>query len=97
MVMSVIGKTRRPVAGAGWGIMLIMAMLGGGMIPIMVMPTWMARLSTVSPVHWGVYSIEGAVWRGLTFGQLLPAYCVLAGVGVVGFGVGAFVLSRREV
>ena len=97
MVMSVIGKTEEAVAGAGWGVMLMMAMLGGGMIPLMVMPPWMAKLSTISPVHWGIWSLEGAVWRGLTFSQMLPAYAVLLGVGVVAFGIGVVVLGRREV
>lgn len=96
MAMSVIGKTEEAVAGAGWGVLLIMAMLGGGMIPLMIMPKWMANLSTISPVHWGIWSLEGAVWRGLSFTEMLPAYAILLGVGVVAFAIGAVVLRRRE-
>jgi ABC-2 type transport system permease protein len=96
MAISVIGKTEEAVGGAGWGVLLIMAMLGGAMIPLMIMPKWMADLSTVSPVRWGVWSLEGAVWRGLTLTQMLPAYAILLGVGVVAFAIGVVVLRRRE-
>lgn len=96
MAIATLGKTEEAVAGAGWGILLICAMLGGGMVPLMVMPQWLASVSKVSPVRWAVYSLEGAVWRGLTFAELLPAYAVLLGVGAVAFAFGVWVFRKRE-
>lgn len=69
MFLSVLGRTENSVAGAGWAILMVMAMLGGGMVPLFVMPSWMQKVSHVSPVKWGILSIEGAVWRGFTQGS----------------------------
>lgn len=64
MLFSTLGKTEGGVAGAGWGIMMPMAMLGGGMVPLLAMPGWMQTASNFSPVKWGIYALEGAIWRG---------------------------------
>jgi ABC-2 type transport system permease protein len=76
--------------------MMPMAMLGGGMVPLMMMPGWMQRLGNVSPVKWAVYSMEGAIWRGFSVGQMLVPCAVLVGIGAAGYVVGAALLSRRD-
>ncbi len=96
MAITTLGTTEEAVGGAGWGVLIIAAMLGGGMVPLLVMPQWMTSLSMLSPVRWAVFSLEGAVWRGLTFEQLLPAYAVLLGVGIVAFALGVWVFRWRE-
>ena len=96
MAISVIGKTEEAVAGAGWGVLLIMSMLGGGMVPLFVMPGWMADLALVSPVRWAVYALEGAIWRGLTAQEMLLPMVVLVGVGTIAFTIGVVVLKRTD-
>ena len=96
MAITTLGTTEEAVAGAGWGVLLICAMLGGGMVPLMAMPDWLGALAKFSPVRWAVYSLEGAVWRGLTLGELVPAYAILVGVGGVAFAFGVWVFRRRE-
>lgn len=96
MVMSVIGKTEEAVGGAGWGINLIMAMFGGGMVPLAFMPSFMKTVSNFSPVKWGVLSLEGAIWRGFTFSEMLRPCGILVGVGVAAFLVGSLILQRRQ-
>lgn len=95
MTMSVLGKTEQSVNGIGWAINMVMAMIGGGMIPVMFMPGFMQRLSVVSPVKWSILSVEGAIWRDFSYGELLLPCGVLIGVGVVGMVVGSMILSRR--
>ncbi|MEW5702230.1 MAG: ABC transporter permease [Candidatus Zixiibacteriota bacterium] len=96
MMISVLGKTQQAVAGAGWGIMLIMAMIGGGMVPLMVMPSWMLVLSNISPVKWGIYGLEGAIWRGFTLSQMMFPAGILVIVGAVAFTIGVVILSRSD-
>ena len=96
MVFSVMGKTESAVAGAGWAVLLIAAMLGGGMIPLLFMPRWMHSVSNVSPVKWGIYALEGATWRAFSFEEMLLPCGILAGVGVIGFAVGTTILSRQQ-
>ncbi len=95
MLMSVIGKTEQAVSGGGWGIMVLMAMIGGGMIPLIAMPKWMLTLSNISPVAWGITSLEGAIWRDYSFVEMLRPCGLLLGLGVFGFAAGWHILRRR--
>ncbi len=96
MFVSTLGQTPAGVAGSGWGVMMPMAMLGGGMIPLIAMPDWLRTLSSLSPVSWGIYALEGAIWRGFSAAEMLPPCAVLLAVGAVGFAAGAQILSLRE-
>ena len=96
MLLSVLGKTEQAVAGAGWGILIVMAMFGGGMVPLMMMPGWMQRISHLSPVKWGILALEGAIWRGFTLGEMFIPCAILLAVGVICFGAGVTILSRSE-
>ncbi|MFH1893988.1 MAG: ABC transporter permease [Candidatus Zixiibacteriota bacterium] len=96
MFMSVLGKTERAVAGSGWSILMVMAMTGGGMVPAMFMPGWMKAISQFSPVRWAIYGLEGAIWRGFSFSEMMQPFGILLGIGVLFFAVGAIVMSRSE-
>lgn len=96
MTMAVLGKTEESVAGTGWAANIVMAMFGGGMVPVMFMPGFVQTLSRFSPIYWSIRSIEGAIWRDFSWLELLPALMVLVAIGVVGIGVGAFLLHRHR-
>ena len=97
MLVSVLGKTENSVAGAGWAIMLVMSMTGGGMMPLMFMPPWLGTLSNFSPIKWSILALEGAIWRGFGWSEMFTPLAVLVGVGLVGFVVGVTVLRRSEI
>jgi len=88
LLLSVLGKTEPAVAGSSWGVMITMAMFGGGMIPVFVMPPWMQTASNFSPLKWTSVSLEGAIWRGYTFQEMLLPCGILVGVGLVAFIIG---------
>jgi ABC-2 type transport system permease protein len=77
-------------------VLLPMAMIGGGMIPLVAMPAWLAALSDVSPVKWGILALEGAVWRGFTLGDSALPCGILLAVGGVGFVVATVVFRRGQ-
>ncbi len=96
MLLSVLGKTESSVGGAAWACLLVMAMLGGGMVPQMFMPPWMDAVGYVSPVRWAILSLEGGIWRGFTLWEMcLPAGVLLA-EGVVCAVAGAAILTKTE-
>jgi ABC-2 type transport system permease protein len=95
MLLAVLGKTEASASGIGWAVLLVMAMIGGGMIPLFFMPSWMLALSSLSPIKWAVLAMEGAIWRGFTFGGMLFPCGILAGIGVVCFGLGSRLFARR--
>jgi ABC-2 type transport system permease protein len=94
MLMSTIGKTEEAVSGAAWGANMLMAMFGGGMIPLLFMPGFMRTLSNASPVKWSVLAMEGAIWRGFTLSEMLLPCGILLAVGAVCLSIGTTVLSR---
>lgn len=96
MLISVLGKTEQAVAGAGWAILLVFSMLGGGMVPLLAMPKWMITLSNFSPVKWGIYALEGAIWRNLGSTEMFTAVGILIGVGVVSYTIGVIIFMKSK-
>jgi ABC-2 type transport system permease protein len=96
MLLSVLGKTEQAVGGSSWGVMITMAMFGGGMIPIFLMPPWMQTASNFSPLKWTTLAIEGAVWRGFTFQEMMRPCAVLIVIGLVAFASGVSAVRARS-
>jgi ABC-2 type transport system permease protein len=95
MLLSVLGRTEQAVGGSAMAIMLVMATLGGALLPLIAMPEWMLTMSHFSPVKWGILALEGAIWRGFDLAEMLLPCGILLSVGVLSFGLGARILSRR--
>ncbi len=89
MALSVLGRTEQGAAGIGWGLSLPLSMLGGGMVPLFLMPDWMQQLANVSPIKWALVAYEGAIWRDFALTEMLLPCALLVGVGVVAFTFGA--------
>jgi ABC-2 type transport system permease protein len=89
MMLSVLGKTEASAGGIGWAVLLVMSMTGGGMVPIMFMPSWLRAIGSVSPVKWAILTMEGAVWRGFTVEAMVAHSALLMGIGVCLFLIGA--------
>ncbi|MFA7331339.1 MAG: ABC transporter permease [Candidatus Delongbacteria bacterium] len=92
LLISVLGRSERAVSGLGWSLLTVLAMLGGGMVPLFFMPEWMRTLGTVSPVKWSILALEGALWRGFGWTELLPVCGILLafGAGCALVGLKAF-------
>lgn len=88
MLLSVVGKTEQAAAGIGWAVLLPMAMIGGAMVPLFLMPSWLQQLSHISPVKWAILAMEGAIWRGFTLSEMMFPCLILVGIGVACFAVG---------
>ena len=95
MLFSVLGKTEQSVTGTAWGINMVMAMFGGGMLPLAFMPKIMKTASNLDPVKWGTLAMEGAIWRGFTFGEMIFPCAILLAVGSLGIVIGVRLLNRR--
>lgn len=97
VLLGVLGRTEQAVGGASWATLLLMAMIGGAMVPISVMPEWMRTLSSASPVKWGIQALEGATFRGLPTRELMPALLSLLAFGLLSLVSGAVLASRRRI
>lgn len=95
MLLASLGRSVQTASGAAWAVMMPLAMVGGAMIPLFVMPPWMLQLSNVSPVKWAVVGIEGATWRGFSMAEMLTPIAVLLATGVFCGALGAWRITRQ--
>lgn len=96
MLLSLLGRTEQSVAGAGWAVLILMAMLGGGMVPLSFMPDWLLSVSDFSPAKWSILALEGATWRHFSYRELALPCGVLVATALVGFVAGAGLLARSR-
>jgi ABC-2 type transport system permease protein len=96
MLISVLGKTEESVGGAGWGILMVIAMLGGAMVPSYVMPSWLQTIGVISPVKWGILAFEGAGWRNFSLAEMMLPVSILLAIAVAGYSMGAAIFSRSD-
>jgi ABC-2 type transport system permease protein len=96
MFLSVLGRTEAAAGGIGWAVLIVMAMTGGGMVPVIFMKGWMVTLSNISPVKWTIIAIEGGIWRPYTAGQMLLPCSILLAVGFAGLAIGAVLFRRLQ-
>jgi ABC-2 type transport system permease protein len=75
---------------------MLMAMFGGGMIPLAFMPSWMQILSHGSPVKWAIFAMEGAIWRDFTPAEMLLPCAVLLALALAFFTLGVLLLRRAS-
>lgn len=94
LLLSNFGRNENSAAGLCWGILTILAMLGGGMVPLNVMPGWMQSLGSISPVKWGIMAVEGALWRNYTIAEMARPCGFLLAFAIVLFALGT-AISRR--
>ncbi|MFO8006529.1 MAG: ABC transporter permease [Candidatus Brocadiia bacterium] len=88
MVVSVLGRTEASANAFAWPIFMIMALAGGGMVPLMAMPGWLRAISTFSPLKWGMLALEGAIWREFSLAEMLKPCGILLAVAIVCFALG---------
>ena len=69
--------------------MMMLAMTGGGMIPLFFMSDWMASFSQYSPIMWSITALEGSLWRGYTATEMFTPCAILLSVGAIAFVAGA--------
>lgn len=85
-------KTERAAGGLSWGVLQVLACFSGIMFPVTIMPSWMQAVSNFNPVTWSVKAMEIALWKEVTFNEMLfpVGIPVLAGVALFGVSVYLF-------
>lgn len=96
MLIAGFCRTEAEANGAGRGALLLLALIGGGTIPLFFMPPLLQTLSFASPFRWAVIAIENPFWRDVPAGAQFGPLAVLACLGVGGFAVGARLGAMRE-
>jgi ABC-2 type transport system permease protein len=88
MLVATLGKTEQAASGTAWAIMMPLSMIGGGMVPQFLMPSWMSTLGNISPIKWAIRAIEGALWREFTPAEMVLPCAILVLIGFACFAIG---------
>ncbi|MBU3727747.1 MAG: ABC transporter permease [Phycisphaerales bacterium] len=96
MLIAALFRSDDAAQGAGRALVLVMAIIGGGSIPLVFMPDMLRRFSGVSPFRWAVSAIEAPLWRGTPWADQWPALLVLLAIGAGCSGAAWVALSRRD-
>lgn len=71
---------------------LLLSSFGGAIVPTVLMPGWMQAISPLSPAHWGLQALHGAL-LGRT-GEALGAAALLVGLAVLVGGLACWRINR---
>jgi len=97
LLFSQCGRGEMAVSGTAWGVLLVLGLFGGTMLPLHLLPEWMQFVGQASPWRWLMTVLEGVLWRGEHWRQLWRPAAALVALGVVAFAIGlALFLGRRR-
>lgn len=95
LLVSVLARTTEHAVVLGGGGIIIMAALGGVMVPVHIMPALMQQLSQLSPMGWGLAAFQKLLLNHYTLAQIAPQLLRLAGFGLAALAAAA-ALYRRQ-
>ena len=88
-------STHAQAATLGPILNVLMAALGGIMVPLFVMPEVMQKIAAYSPMHWGLEGLLDVLLRGADIATVLPESARLLGFAALML-VSAYLLFRRR-
>jgi ABC-2 type transport system permease protein len=75
-------------------VILVLAAIGGSMVPRFLMPPWLQTIGWFTPHAWTIEAYQAILWRDAGIGAVYKAWGVLTAAGLLGLAV-AHVLARR--
>ena len=97
MMVASLSKTSEQASGFGALSIVILAVIGGIMIPRFAMPPLMQSLALISPLYWGLDAYQGIFLRGDGPLAVLPQCSMLAGFALLFFGVALYKFRWSQV
>ena len=95
LLVATMVRTQEQATSFGAVSVLIMAAVGGILVPKLVMPEAMQKLAALSPMSWGLDGFQQIFVRGAGFSGILPEVLRLLGFAAVCLTVAVF-RFRRE-
>jgi ABC-2 type transport system permease protein len=87
MALVSICRSREQAQMLSTFVILILAALGGSMVPRFLMPPWLQSLSWWTPHAWVIDAYQGLLWRDESAEGLYKAWIVLTLIGLAGFAL----------
>jgi len=87
-------RTHAQASAIGPIVNVLMAAIGGIMVPKFVMPAFMQRLAELSPMNWGLEALLNVLLRGGDVASTLPHALRLSGFAAVMFAIALLLFQR---
>jgi ABC-2 type transport system permease protein len=94
MLMGTVMDNEGAAGGLGVGVGLVLAALGGAMMPLELFPDTMRTIANVTPHAWGYEAFAEIQRRDGTLADIAPQLGVLAAMAVLLLALGAWSLRR---
>jgi ABC-2 type transport system permease protein len=88
-VVAAIAGTIQQVNAVG-NLTIVLAALGGVMLPIKLLPDWAQAVAPLSPHYWGMEGLRAVVLEAGGLGQVLVPSLVLVGIAALSFVLAAW-------
>lgn len=95
LAVACLVSTHAQAAAFGPILNVLMAALGGVMVPLFVMPVMMQKIAAYSPMSWGLEGLLDVLLRGGEVASILPEVTKLTSFAALMLGL-AFLLFRRH-
>jgi ABC-2 type transport system permease protein len=89
-----LARTPAQLSAAGDIFALLTTIVGGAVVPTVLLPGWLKAISPISPGHWALEAYQAALTRGMA--QLVHPLLALAGFGAVGVIVAAVISNVQS-
>lgn len=96
MLIAVVSRTTEQATTLGGAGNIILAAIGGIMVPALVMPEFMQTLAVISPMSWGLQGFLDIFLRGGGMSEVWPEALSLLSLGLFALGL-AMILLRRDI
>ena len=90
-----IAKNRNISSSINPAFIIFFSILGGGMVPLQVLPVFMKKLAVISPLFWGIDGMQKVLIEHKTILQV-GSHVLVLGILLLVFNGLAFVLFRRR-
>lgn len=77
-------------------IILILAAIGGSMVPRFLMPPWLQTVGWFTPHAWAIEAYQAILWRDATWNVLYQPWAVLTAIGLAGLSIALFMTRRAR-
>ena len=96
LCISVIARTTEQATTLGGVGNILLAAIGGVMVPVFVMPSFMQQLAQFSPMYWAVQGFLDIFLRNGNVAVVLAKAGLLASIGLLLLAVASWLLPRRH-
>lgn len=95
LLVSVLARTTEHAVVLGGGGIIIMAAIGGIMVPVYVMPEIMQTIAQFSPMGWALSGFQNLLLNHYELSQIATSLWKLTAFGVVTLGFAALIYQRQ--